>query len=175
MSEPAFSLDRSADLHARAAQCFEALAGRLQALLPAGCDISQTGATSVEGCLTGGGLDVSIRVADKDFDAAEKTLEARFPRDHLFLQTMDISVFAMEGEAMPVRLLPVRLLLVAIGGPFDRLHVFSAALLAHPAILQGYNELKEMFEGHPVGTYQAAKGLFINAVLDGVSRGEIPL
>ncbi len=170
MSEPAFSLDRTAHLHARAAQCFEAIGGRLQALLPAGCDISQTGATSVEGCLTGGGLDVSIRVADKDFDAAEKALEAWFPRDHLFLQTMDISVFAMDGEAMPVRLL-----LVAIGGPFDRLHVFSAVLLAHPAILQGYNELKEMFEGHPTGTYQAAKDLFINAVLDGVARGEIPL
>ena len=170
MSEPAFQLDRSADLHARAAQCFEALAGRLQSLLPAGAEISQTGATAIEGCLTGGGLDVSIRLADKDFDAAEKALEARFPRDHLFLQTMDIAVFPMDGEA-----LPVRLLLVAIGGPFDRLHVFSAALLAHPAILQGYNELKEMFEGQPVGTYQAAKGLLINAVLDGVARGEIPL
>ena len=83
---------------------------------------------------------------------------------------MDFAAFAVPGDEPPAGIR-----LAVTGGPFDDFHVFGAALMAHPALLEGYNELKTMFDGQPMETYRAAKALFINAVLDGVARGEIAL
>ena len=170
MSEGIFTLDRSGEAHARAAEAFDRLKPELAALLPVSADIIHVGATAVPGCLTKGDLDVAVRVPDEDFEIAEAALSARFPRNHGSVQTMDFAAFEVRG-ANP----ETGIQLAVIGGPFDHFHVFGPALLAHPALLEGYNELKTMFEGQPMETYRAAKALFINAVIDGVARGEIPL
>ena len=170
MSAVTFTLDRSGSAHLQAVDAFARLIPDLSAILPAGADILHVGATAVPGCLTKGDLDVAVRVPDEDFEIAEAALSARFPRNHGSVQTMDFAAFEMRG-ANP----ETGIQLAVIGGPFDHFHVFGPALLAHPALLEGYNELKTMFDGQPMETYRAAKALFINAVIDGVARGEIPL
>lgn len=153
-----------------AASLFEKLAPRLGALLPAAAEIVHIGSTACAGLETKGDLDILVRVPQADFPAAEKALARAFARNTGSVQTHDFAAFEVAGER-----LPAGVQLAAIGGAFDHFHLFAAALAAHPALVDGFNEIKRLFDGQPMTDYRAAKALFVNAVLDGIARGEIAL
>ncbi len=155
---------------AQAASLFRSLAARLGERLPPSVRISHVGSTACAGLETKGDLDILVRVPPPDFAAAEKALAETCPRNTGSVRTADFAAFEMPGETMPVGVQ-----LTAIGGAFDHFHLFMAALSAHPALVDGFNEVKRLFDGQSMHEYRAAKALFINAVLDGIARGEISL
>ena len=153
-----------------ASALYAAIMPGLRDILPASARISHIGSTAVEGLQTKGDLDILVRVPKDAFMAADAALAARFPRNKGSVRTDDFSAFEVPDEA-----LPVGIQLAAIDGAFDHFHLFAAALAAHPALIDGFNEIKQLFDGQPMTDYRAAKALFINAVLDGIARGEIPV
>ncbi|MFP1630247.1 GrpB family protein [Zhengella sp. ZM62] len=157
-------------VRAQAGALFESLSPRLRALLPAAAGIAHIGSTACAGLETTGDLDILVRVPQADFPAADAALAKAFPRDAGSVRTNDFAAFEMPGESMPAGIR-----LAAIGGAFDHFHLFAAALAAHPALVDGFNEIKRLFEGRPLADYRAAKALFVSAVLDGIARGEITL
>lgn len=157
-------------VRAQAAALFSVLAPRLAALLPPAAEITHVGSTACPGLETKGDLDILVRIPQADFPAADAELGNAFKRNAGSVRTGDFAAFEMTGESMPVGVQ-----LTAMGGAFDHFHLFAAALAAHPALIDGFNEIKRLFDGQAMTDYRAAKALFINAVLDGIARGEIAL
>ena len=159
-----------AAVRSSAASLFETLAPRLRALLPATAEIAHIGSTACAGLETKGDVDILVRVPQADFPDADAALARAFPRNNGSVRTHDFAAFEMTGEP-----LPAGIQLAAIGGAFDHFHLFAASLAAHPALVEGFNEIKRLFDGRSMADYRAAKALFVNAVLDGIARGEIAL
>lgn len=164
-----FRLSADSDAAAReAGKAFLLHSAALATILPEGAEILHVGATAVPGVLTKGDLDIAIRVPDADFEEADAALAPRYTRDTGSIRTLDFSAFEAPAETPPLGIQ-----LAVIDGPYDEFHSFAGALRANPPLVEAYNELKQLFDGQPMETYRAAKALFIQAVLDGVRRGEI--
>ena len=155
---------------AQATALFLSVMPGLAAMLPRSAEITHVGSTACPGLETRGDLDILVRVPPDRFPEAEAALAGAFARNTGSIRTGDFVAFEMTGTSMPVGIQ-----LAAKGGAFDHFHLFAAALSAHPALVDGFNEIKRLFDGQAMADYRAAKALFINAVLDGIARGEIPL
>ncbi|WP_027173652.1 GrpB family protein [Methylobacterium sp. 10] len=128
--------------------------------MPASADIRHVGATAVPGCATKGDLDVVVRVAACDFDAAEAEPAALFPRNSGSIRTVDFAAFADETQSPSLGIqLTVR------EGRFDVFHGLVDALRADPELVTRYNTLKARFDGQPMDAYRAAKARFIETIL----------
>ena len=154
----AFALSEVAT--ARAQLAFAALAGDLSALLPH-AEVEHVGATAVPGCLSKGDLDVLVRVARPVFEASAVVLDGALHRSDRNAPTAEYVEYdaAVEDVAASVQL-------VAAGSELDdRFSRLKAILLADPAALADYNELKVRCEGGTMSAYRLAKAELIDALL----------
>lgn len=158
--EPAFRLVDAEDARAAASSLFETLHPALVAMLPAGADIRHIGSTAVPGCLTKGDLDIVVRVAAADFEAADGALASRYARNEGSIRTSEFSAF--EDAASEPHL---GIQLVVIGAPLDVFHQFVEALRRSPQLVAEYNALKRRFDGVDMASYRAAKDAFVEQVL----------
>ena len=159
--EPDFSLHPDqACARAAAHQLFERTAAILRGLLPASADIRHIGATAVPGCLTKGDLDIVVRVEAADFSAAHSAIAAHFARNTGSPHTDTFSAFE-DGGTTP----HLGVQLVVVGAPEDCFHTFAEMLRRDPDLLARYNDLKRLYDGHPMGVYRAAKDAFIARTL----------
>ena len=159
-----FALSEAATAQARLA--FAALAGDLVALL-AHAEVEHVGATAVPGCLSKGDLDVLVRVARPEFDASADVLDGALRRSDRNAPTAEYVEYdaATEDVAASVQLV------VAGSELDDRFSRLKAILLADPAALAEYNELKMRCEGDTMSAYRQAKAALIDALLGDHSRG----
>jgi len=165
--EPPFRLVDADDARAAASSLFEALHPALAAMLPASADIRHIGATAVPGCLTKGDLDIVVRVAAVDFEAADRALASSYARNEGSIRTSDFSAFE-DGARTP----HLGIQLVVIDGPLDVFHQFVEALRGSPQLVADYNALKRRFDGAGMASYRAAKAAFVEQVLADVRASE---
>src|SRR5262245_3440981 len=125
MSDAEIFLLAPDDARARATAdaLFASIRCELEALLPCAADIRHIGATAVPGCLTKGDLDIVVRVAARDFAAADDALAARFERN---LGSIRLATFAAFEDKGGTPHLGVQL--VGIGSEYDDFHRFAEAL-----------------------------------------------
>lgn len=155
------------DARARATRLFERVRAELERALPAGCEVLHVGATSIDGCLTKGDLDLVVRCEQPDFEQADKILAERFDRNSGSVRTATFSAFEHHGTApeMGVQL-------TTKGGDLDVFHLFASALRRDPDLVTRYNALKRSYEGRPMDDYRTAKSAFVSSVLNkGSKRG----
>jgi GrpB-like predicted nucleotidyltransferase (UPF0157 family) len=159
--DPTFQIAADAGLAREAAsRLFVAMSQRLRSKLPVAADIRHIGATAVPGCLTKGDLDIVVRVAPEDFQQADACLADMLDRNEGSLRSATFAAFE-DQSAVP----HLGVQLVASGGPQDFFHLFVAALIASPALVQDYNALKARFDGRPMAEYRRAKDAFVARVL----------
>lgn len=160
-TEPQFSLHTDQDAaREAAARLFQRVATELKNLLPDTAEVRHIGATAVPGCLTKGDLDLVVRVPADAFDAAERALASRFPRNVGSKRTDSFSAFE-DPDTNP----HLGVQLVMAGSEDDVFHLFLDALLREPDLVGAYNALKRKFAGQPMETYRQAKDAFIREVL----------
>lgn len=147
-----------------AERLFERVKRELRGILPATAEVLHIGSTAVPGCLTKGDLDVVVRVARDDFDAADTALAARFTRNLGSIRTNEFAAF--EDEACTPHL---GIQLTSKDGTFDGFHLFAAALRNDPALVRRYNALKLAHDGQPMDQYRAAKDAFVAEVMNDAS------
>ena len=139
---------------------FATVAAELKAVLPASAEILHIGATAVPGCLTKGDLDITVRVTQSDFAAADALLAKRFGRNTGSVRTESFTAFE-KPDCSP----HLGVQLVAKGDELDVFHQFAEALRQDPDLVRRYNELKLRFDGQPMADYRAAKDAFVRRVL----------
>lgn len=160
-TEPQFLLHGDQDAaRDAAARLFQRVAAELAILLPETAEVRHIGATAVPGCLTKGDLDLVVRVPADAFDAADRALASRFPRNAGSKRTDSFSAFE-DPDTNP----HLGVQLVTAGSEDDVFHLFLEALLREPDLVGAYNALKSKFAGQPMETYRHAKDAFIREVL----------
>lgn len=128
--------------------------------LPASAEIEHVGATAVPGCLTKGDLDICIRVAATDFEAAESILARSFQRNSGSVRNRVFSAF-MDEDRTP----PLGVQLVAKGSDLDFFVEFRNRLRKCETLLTSYNDLKRRYEGRDMDEYRSAKADFISQAI----------
>ncbi|MES5047191.1 GrpB family protein [Rhizobium nepotum] len=84
-----------------ASDAFNEFAQLWKSDLPTSAEIEHVGATAVPGCLTKGDLDICIRVAATDFDAADRILARSFQRNPGSVRSGAFSAF-MDDDRIPL-------------------------------------------------------------------------
>ena len=166
MAEPPFRLADTEAAREAADRLYAETIEWLRPVLPESAEIHHVGATAIPGCLTKGDLDMVVRVEASDFPAADRALDSRYARNTGSVRTECFSAFE-QPESVP----PLGIQLTAKGGAYDFFHLFVARLLAEPALVACYNDLKRRFEGKPMEDYRAAKSDFIGHVLGNPGNG----
>jgi GrpB-like predicted nucleotidyltransferase (UPF0157 family) len=139
---------------------FRTVAKELAGVLPASAEVLHIGATAVPGCLSKGDLDIVVRVDRADFPAAQALLIERWNRNAGSIRTDEFAAFEDAHRAPHLGIQ-----LTVKGGAFDVFHQFVDALLADPALVSRYNELKLRFRDGPMAEYRTAKAAFVVNVL----------
>jgi GrpB-like predicted nucleotidyltransferase (UPF0157 family) len=136
------------------------------ALLPH-ADVEQVGATAVPGALTKGDVDLLVRVSEPDFASAVEVLSRRYAIHQPHNWTPTLASFKAPNTAG----LGVGIQLVVAGSDADGFFgPFRDALIASPALLAEYNQLKLRLDGLEYERYTEQKGEFIERVLRDLSR-----
>jgi GrpB-like predicted nucleotidyltransferase (UPF0157 family) len=121
---------------------FEELKLDLQLIIPGG-DIQHVGSTAIPGSLTKGDLDIQVRIAASQYQAAKACLCVEdYSRDT-----------------------PVGVHLTVIGGSCDSQFLFRDLLNSQEQLREAYNELKLSFEGKSMTSYRDAKAEFVERLL----------
>jgi GrpB-like predicted nucleotidyltransferase (UPF0157 family) len=134
---------------------------RIRAVLP-GAEVEHVGSTSIPGALTKGDLDLLVRVDAAGFAPAVAALRALYAVHQPENWTASYASFADPAADDP----PVGVQLVVGGSADDALFgPFRRAMIADPALLAAYNELKRRHDGGDYATYTDAKAAFIARVM----------
>ena len=128
--------------------------------LPASAEIEHVGATAIPGCLTKGDLDICIRVAATEFEAADSILGRNFQRNLGSVRSGAFSAF-MDDDRIP----PLGVQLVAKGSDLDFFVEFRNRLRESDTLLTSYNDLKRRYEGRDMEEYRSAKADFISRAI----------
>ncbi len=144
----------------RAGETFKAWRSKYSPRLPAAAEITHVGATSIPGALTKGDLDIALRVAAGDFQAARRLLDETHVQNRKSVRDETFAAFELEGF-----FIPVGVQLVVGGSRLDVFDQFKAALMDDPGLLAEYNAMKRRFDGQPMTAYRLCKAAFIKAVL----------
>jgi GrpB-like predicted nucleotidyltransferase (UPF0157 family) len=148
---------------ARAA--FAAHARRIRERIP-DAEVRHTGGTSIPGVLTGGDVDLQVRVAPERFPEARDVLSELYEPFHLDAWHAEGAFYTAPGSEPQVEVA-----LTAIGC-LDDLHHGEAwdRIAADPGLLEQYNAMKRAHEGGALDAYLAAKRAFFydNFTLRGV-------
>jgi GrpB-like predicted nucleotidyltransferase (UPF0157 family) len=130
-------------------------------LLP-DAEVEHVGATSVPGALTKGDLDVLVRVHASEFARAVAVLRNAYAIHQPHNWTPTLASFHDPASSAP----PVGVQLVVARSASDALFgPFRDALIADPALLAEYNELKLRLDGESYERYTTTKGAFVEDVL----------
>lgn len=153
------TLYRERDLRVMTKPLFAILKKGIMRLLP-DAEVEEIGSTAVPGCLTKGDVDLLVRVAPSDFDAAVEALMTLHQLNH---DMDDIEHFASfrgerEGVAYGIQLT------VRNSDTFHFL-AFRDLLRQCPDMVDDYNELKQRNCHLPADTYRAKKHKFIESAL----------
>ena len=131
---------------------------RLRALTDA--QLQLTGGSSVPGALTGGDVDLHLRVEPAAFRATVDRLRAVYEVVHPEIWAESLATFGVPGEAVGIAVTPV-------GSEHDRRFVESwRRLRADPALLAAYNAMKREHDSPDEPAYEAAKSAFFDRLLD---------
>jgi GrpB-like predicted nucleotidyltransferase (UPF0157 family) len=150
-----------AELRAAAQRAYEDHRRRVLRVLP-DAELEHVGATSVPGALTKGDVDVLVRVSPERFETAAQCLRRLYAVHQPHNWTPTLASF-VDHQAEEI---PVGIQLVAAGSDDDAMFgVFRDALVADPALLAEYNDLKRRLDGEQYGRYTEIKGRFIERVL----------
>lgn len=128
---------------------------RLAPLLPGGSELRLTGATSLPDALTGGDVDLHLRVPGTAFDSAVGTLRGIYRVVHPEIWLPTLATFALDAP------LPTGIAATPIGSEHDVYFTRSWQLLgSSPELLGEYNDLKRRHAGGEPRRYRAAKAQF---------------
>jgi GrpB-like predicted nucleotidyltransferase (UPF0157 family) len=133
---------------------------QIQRLLPHAV-IEHIGSSAIPGAVSKGDLDIYVSVAPSDHATSISIL-----RGHGYAEKLDtlrnehlcMLEWHHPDEAHAVQL-------VARGSPFETFLVFRDALLARPALVDEYNQIKRSAAHLSATEYRAAKSGFIERVL----------
>jgi GrpB-like predicted nucleotidyltransferase (UPF0157 family) len=149
------------DIEQAAREAYDEHRARIAELLP-DAQIEHVGATSVPGALTKGDVDLLVRVAAGELDAAAAALGALYA---VHQEENWTPTFASFVDPDPPGL-PVGIQLAASGSAEDALFgPFRDALIRDPALLEEYNALKLRLDGEQYDRYTEEKAAFIERVL----------
>src|SRR4051794_6412706 len=159
LEPPAMRFVPLEQLHEQVAELRERYRGRLAALLP-GADVQEIGATTLPGAITKGDLDLLVRVRECEFAEARGSLGGDFAVHQLENWTPTFASFKAAAREPGVGIH-----LVVEESPNDLLLRGSRdALLADPALIERYNELKREHEGGNPDAYWRAKMEFFESL-----------
>lgn len=147
-----------------ASDAFNAFVRAWQCNLPASAVIEHVGATAVPGCLTKGDLDICIRIASIDFEAADQLLAQKFERNFGSVRDGTFSAFKNDDQNPPLGVQ-----LVAMGSDLDFFVAFRDRLRENEGLLSSYNDLKQRYEGRDMDDYRNANADFIHRAISGNS------
>ena len=116
-----------------------------------------TGGSSLPGALTGGDIDLHLRVPPDDFARVVAALIGSYDVVHPEIWTASLATFAVPGdEATGIAVTP-------IDSEHDlRFRRAWVRLATDPAALESYNALKRRHEGGDLDEYLAAKSQFFD-------------
>jgi GrpB-like predicted nucleotidyltransferase (UPF0157 family) len=150
------------------AAAFEVHRDGIAELLPA-AQIEHIGATAAPGSLTKGDLDLLVRVATGEFDAAVTALRERYAVNQPESWTPEFASFEQE----PAGEIPVGVQLVIAGGSDDSLFLeWRDRLRSDSELRERFNAFKRGQTGAEPGEYIEAKARFIEAELGGGIGGD---
>ncbi len=136
--------------------------GRIRQTLPE-AEIEHVGSTAIADALTKGDVDLLVRVPGSRFATAAGRLGELYEIHQPGNWTPTLASFADPNAAEP----PVGVQLVAAGSDDDWMFgAFRDALRSDPELLADYNTLKRRLDGLDYPEYTAAKGAFIERILE---------
>ncbi len=119
-----------------------------------------TGGSSLAGALTGGDVDLHLRVDASAFPATRTVLCRLYEIVNAEIWTDTLATFGVKGEDVGVALTP-------IGSEHDRRFTRAwTRLAADPEVLERYNAMKRAHQGGEERDYLAAKRAFFDALAD---------
>lgn len=144
------------DLGTRPTDVLEREQGRVQALVPRG-SLELTGGSSLPGALTGGDIDLHLRVPPADFAAAVAALSAIYDVVLPEIWAPTLATFALRGgEDVGIAVTP-------IGSEHDRRFVAAWSTLREDrGALGRYNDMKAAHAGTDDAAYRRAKAAFFD-------------
>lgn len=154
MPEKVYFSDSSVTFEA-ADQLFAEIADKIIAVLPR-ADIEHVGSTAVPGCLTKGDLDILVRVAQEEFEHADRTLANMFDRNDGSDRTETFSAF-LDSTTSP----DLGVQLAIRGSKYDFFIEWKNRLRSDEELLTRFNSLKADFHGKSMSDYREAKDQFI--------------
>lgn len=125
-------------------------------------DVQHVGATSVEGLLTKGDLDIQVRVDQANFTTAIALLEQLFTPAQKENWSACFASFSDNTEA-----LPTGIQLTVINSSEDQYFIGLRDLLrTNTSLKEEFNQLKHTYNNRPMDEYRAAKSAFIERILN---------
>ena len=150
----------------RAIEVLERERARLRAVVDGRLEL--TGGSSVPEALTGGDIDLHLRVEPASFGAAVDALRAQYRVAHPEIWCETLATFEIPGDE------PVGVALTPVGSAHDRRFVAAwEALRTDPSALRAYNAMKRAHADGGEGAYLAAKARFFDA-LASTDEGALP-
>ena len=120
-----------------------------------------TGGSSVRGALTGGDIDLHLRVDPAEFAESVNRLREVYEPVHLGIWTSSLATFAVPGEDVGIAVTPV-------GSEHDRRFADAwRRLRADPSLLEAYNRMKRDHAADVDADFVGAKADFFNSLADG--------
>ena len=118
-----------------------------------------TGGSSLAGALTGGDIDLHLRVPADSFAAAVAALRARYRVVHPEIWCETLATFEVPGDGR------VGIAVTPVGSEHDRRFTTAwATLRTDPTALAAYNAMKRAHAGPDEAGYLAAKAAFFDAL-----------
>lgn len=133
---------------------FEEQKKELEVLFP-NADIQHVGSCAVPNALSKFDIDIQIRVDAADFDDVVEIMSGGYDKKHPELWAEQFAIFRGVSEN------PIDYLVTVIDSKYDDFYKLRDYFIAHPDILQKYNELKKQYEGKSYSLYREAKAGFL--------------
>jgi GrpB-like predicted nucleotidyltransferase (UPF0157 family) len=145
-------------VHPRALKVLSRERARLRRVAP-GSHLVLTGGSSLPGALTGGDVDLHLRVPGDVFPRVVEGLAGLYDVVHPEIWTATLATFAARDDGA------VGIAVTPIDSEHDlRFRRAWVRLATDPAALEAYNALKRRHEGGDLDDYLAAKSRFFDAI-----------
>ena len=131
---------------------------KLHAVVCAGI-VHEVGSTAIPGTIGKQDLDFLVLAPKGQFLLLRERLDSVFARNDQQLTNAHYQGYLVESN------LDVAIQLTVAGSQFDTFLAFKTRLLANPALVRDYNQLKTQFDGQPMDLYRHAKRRFIEQTL----------
>ena len=123
--------------------------------------IEHVGASSIPGALTKGDLDIEVKTNRENFKRIKDSLQKKYIVKHPEIWTDNFAIFKSED------ILPVDILLVVAGTPYDTFTKTRDILQNTPILLKEYNQLKQKYQNETYEIYSSVKKEFYRKILKG--------